>query len=229
MKVAIVSKLKTKKIERILEKFNFDIVKKKPEIVLCYGGDGTTLYSERIFPGIPKIVIKKPSSSCRKCEYTLDHLKEILKKISSGKYEIVEEDKLVAIVKNKKLIGLNEIQIHNKMPTRAIRFSVRVGNKNFEDLSGDGAIVSTPFGSTAYYSSTGGKPFRKGIGISFNNLHNKKINSLLVTENSKIKIRILRGPAWVVADNYEKFIEVDKDNKVLIENAKEKARFIYIS
>jgi len=228
MKVVVVSKLNTKKIERILEKFNLDIVKKNPEIVLCYGGDGTVLYSERIFPRLPKIVIKKSSSTCRGCEYVFDYLQEILKRVVKGKYKIVEEDKLIAITKNKKLIGLNEIQIHNKIPTRAVRFSIKTNGKKLKNLFGDGVIISTPYGSTAYYSSTGGKPFKKGIGISFNNLYNGKIKSFVVPENSKVEIKILRGPAWVIADNYERFVEVDKGAKVLVKKAKEKARFVDI-
>lgn len=228
MKVAIVSKHKTKKIEKILKKFNFDIVKRNPDFVLCYGGDGTILYSERLFPRIPKIIIKVFSSIYRKYDYTFEHLEKILKKVVSRKYKIIKENKLVTKIKNKKLIGLNEIQVRNKTPIKTLRFSIKVKNKKFENLLGDGVIVSTPFGSTAYYSSTGGKPFKKGIGISFNNLHRKKIKSFVVPENSKIEIKILREPAWVMADNNEKFIEVKKGNKVLIEKAKEKTRFVYI-
>jgi len=229
MRVKIVSKYKTKKIERILKKFSFKVVKRNPDFVLCYGGDGTILYCERAFPGIPKIIIKVFSSICRKCDYTFDHLEKILKRVVSKKYKIVEENKVVARVKNKKLVGLNEIQVRNKTPVKALRFSLKVGNKKFENLFADGVIVSTPFGSAAYYSSTGGKPFKKGIGISLINVYNKKIKSFVVSENSKIEVKVLRGPALVMVDNYEKFIEVKKGNKVLIKKAKEKARFVYIS
>lgn len=228
MKITIVCKFKEKQYEKILKKFNFDIVKKNPDLILVHGGDGTILRSERAFPGVPKIVIKKGSRVCRKCDYTPKYLKTILKKIVKGKYKVVEENKLVVKTRNKKLLGLNEVQLHNKVPTRAVRFSIKTKKKKLEDLLGDGVIVSTPFGSTAYYSSTGGKPFKKGIGISFNNLHRRKVKSFVVPENSKIEIKIERGPAWIIADNYEKFIEVDRGDRILIRKAKEKARFIKI-
>lgn len=226
--MAIFSKFKSKNIETIVRKFGFDIVRKNPDFVLCYGGDGTILRSERIFPNIPKVVIKKSSSICRKCDYTLGHLKIILEKIIKGRYRIVKESKLIAKSKNRKLVGLNEIQLHNKIPTRAVRFYLKIGRRKIDNFLGDGVIVSTPFGSTGYYSSTGGKPFKKGIGISFNNLHEREIKNFVIPENSKIEIGIKRGPAWIIADNYEKFIGVDKGDKVLIEKAREEANFVKI-
>lgn len=228
MKIAIVCKFKAKKFRAILKKFDFDVVKKNPNFVLVHGGDGTILRSERTFPGIPKIVIKRGSSICRKCDYSEGHLKKILKRIVKGKYKVVEESKLVVKTKRERFVGLNEIQLHNKVPTRAVRFSIKANGKDFENLLGDGVIVSTSFGSTAYYSSTGGKPFRKGIGISFNNLHRKKIKSFVVPENSKIEIRIERGPAQIIVDNYERYANVDRGDRVLIEKIKERARFVQI-
>ncbi|MEM7821594.1 MAG: hypothetical protein QXX38_02150 [Candidatus Aenigmatarchaeota archaeon] len=228
MKVAIVSKSDVKKFKGILKKFGFNVVKKNPDIVLCYGGDGTVLYSERIFPGVPKIVVKKPLSVCRKCEYSIKELNYVLNSIARRDYKIVEKTKVLGIAKNKKLIGLNEVQLHNKIPTRAIRFSIKVNGKFFGEILGDGVIISTPFGSTAYYSSTGGRPFKKGIGISFNNPFNKKIKSIVVPENSKIEIKVIRGPAWFIADNYEKFVELKEGDKIVVKAAKEKAKFIDI-
>ncbi|MEM5793646.1 MAG: hypothetical protein QXS48_04800 [Candidatus Aenigmatarchaeota archaeon] len=228
MRIAIVSPLKKERILRVAKKFGFEISDKKPELVVCYGGDGTILYAERVFPGILKLVIKKPTSVCKKCEYKLSELNKVLREVSKRNYEIVEEVKLEARVKGKKLFALNEIQLHNKNPARAIKFSVYAEGRKFENLLGDGVIVSTPYGSTAYYSSTGGKPFKKGIGISFNNLHRKKIKSFVIPENSSVRIKVLRGPALVLADNYEKFVEILK-GRVEIKKAKEKARFVKIN
>lgn len=227
MKVSIVSILEMKKIEKALKKFNFDIVKKDPDFVLCYGGDGTILYSERLYPGVPKIVIKT-SGVLRKCDYTIDNLEKILERTFKGKYKIIEEIKLIAKVKNKKLIGLNEIQVRSKLPIKAIRFSLKADGRKIDNLIGDGVIVSTPFGSNAYYSSTGGKPFKKGIGVSFNNLHKRKIKSFVVHENSRIGIGINKEKGLVIADNNEKFIEVGKGNKILIKRMKEIAKFAQI-
>jgi NAD+ kinase len=231
MKVAICSRIKRKKLRKILLKFGFKVMNRNPDFVLCYGGDGTVLFSERKFPSIPKLVVKdvKTSRVCRKYDIPSTKIESALQKIKSKKYEIIEEMKLEANFKGKKLTALNEVQVHNKLPTRAIRFSLKVNGKFFDNLIGDGVIVATPFGSTAYYSSVGGRKFEKGIGIAFNNLYSKKIKSFVVSENSKVIVKIKRGPALLIVDNYEKFIQLKEGDKVVIRKSEEKARFIDVN
>ncbi|TAL48484.1 NAD(+)/NADH kinase, partial [archaeon] len=191
------------------------------------GGDGTILLAERMFPGIPKLAVKH-ANICHRCELGKDELDMSLEKIKQGKFFITEQIKLEASAKGKKLVGLNEIQVHTRTPIQAIRFSVNAGNKHFENLIGDGIIVATPFGSTAYYRSTGGKLFKKGIGISFNNLHPKHVKSFTIPENSPVEIRVNREPAYLIADNNEKFIPLNPGDKVIVKKSKHAARFIQL-
>ena len=159
MKVAICSSIEKEKLKKILSDYGFEVVNKKPDFVLCYGGDGTTLYGERLYSTIPKLVIKT-TGECREYDYHQKNFDSILKKVRDHNYVVLEEMKLEAFYKNNMLIGLNEIQIHTKLPTRAVRFSVSADGKKFENLVGDGVIASTPFGSTGYYLATGGRQFK---------------------------------------------------------------------
>jgi NAD kinase len=165
----------------------------------------------------------------RKCDHTLDDLRNILSKIREGNYCLHKKMKLETEAKGRKLVGLNEIQIHPKLPIHAVRFSLSVDGKEYEDLIGDGVIVATPFGSTGYYEATGGKRFPKGIGISFNNLHNGKIKSFVVPEDSTVKLTVSRGPAWLLADNNKNFIELLAEDAVTIRKSESIANFIYVS
>jgi NAD+ kinase len=225
-KVRVISRSNTDEITRLLRK-EFIIVRKNPDFIVSYGGDGTILFSERIFPEIPKLIVKK-SRIFRKYDYTLENLEKILTKIKEGEYILKKEMKLETELGEKRLTGLNEIQIHTKLPIHAIRFSLYVNEKEFEELIGDGVIFATPFGSTGYYKSTGGKKFNKGIGISFNNLYNKKIRTIVVSEDSTIKIKINRGPAGVFADNFERFFELKENDGIDIKKSGSVANFIYI-
>ncbi len=226
-KVAIVSKLDVSRIKDVLNKYNFKI-SKDPDFVISYGGDGTILFSERLYPSIPKLIIKK-NRICRKYEYMLGDLEKVLRKIKEGDFEIIEEMKLRTVKNGYNLLALNEIQIHHKFPTKAIRFSLQTNGHKFENLIGDGVVVSTPFGSLAYYKVTGGKPFKKGIGISFNNLYNRKEKSFVVDENLEIKIKILREEGFLSEDNNENIIELKEGDTVFIKKAKEKAKIISVN
>ncbi len=226
MKVAICS-VERDKVNRILAEHGFQIVTRNPDFVICYGGDGTILYGERLYPNIPKLLIKT-TEICRKCDYSSKHLDDVLKKVREGSYIIIEETKLDAYYKDKRMTALNEVQIHTALPIRAIRFSVSVDGKKFDNLIGDGVIVSTPFGSTGYYSATGGRPFKDGIGISFNNLHTKKIPSFTVPEDSKVKIRMNRDSAFFLSDNNPKYFRLKEGDEITVQKSEEKARFILV-
>ncbi len=160
-KVLIISRIDTSELKKLLIENSFEIVRRNPDFIISYGGDGTVLFSEREFPQVPKLVVKK-LNICRKCDYAFSEIKYLLPKIRDGKFKIINEIKLETNINNNRLMALNEIQIRAKLPVYALRFSISVNGKEHCDLIGDGVIVATPFGSTGYYKSTGGKNSPKG-------------------------------------------------------------------
>jgi len=60
MKLAIVSKFESEAIAAA--KKYFTIVSYNPDFVLAYGGDGTLLFAEELYPNVPKIFVKHKSS-----------------------------------------------------------------------------------------------------------------------------------------------------------------------
>ena len=67
-KVLIVSQNDTSQVKKILLKKRFSVIERNPDFILCYGGDGTVLFSERKFPEVPKLVVKR-SNICKKCDF----------------------------------------------------------------------------------------------------------------------------------------------------------------
>ena len=227
-KVLVVSRHDTKEIEAVLAAEGFKVVERDPDFIVCFGGDGTVLFSERTFPEVPKLILKT-SPVCRMCDYAPGDLRDLLANIKKGNYCLHKKMKLETEAKGKKLVGLNEIQVHLKLPIYAVRFSLVVDGKEYTDLIGDGVIVSTVFGSTGYYRATGGRSFEKGIGVSFNNLHNRKLESFVVPEDSVVRLTVSRGPAWLLADNNEDFVELTAGDTAVIRRSASVANFIYVS
>lgn len=232
-KVAIVSFKDKKEIKRLSDhtKKYFNL-SKKPDFVVSFGGDGTFFSSERKFPGIPKITIRN---------YNKETVDRIYNRIKKGKYKIKEHMKLEAEArvswKNKgKIIGLNDIIIKNKNPCCALRYSLEINGKKIKHVFiGDGIVIATPYGSTGYFYSISRKKFKKGIGLAFNNLCLKcfpkgKVLSdyKLLTENSKIVLKVLREEATLSADNCSKIINLNAGDSVEIRKSDKIAKILKV-
>ncbi len=225
MKIAVYGKTPESKaqLQKAVRKARFTYDEKKPDLVISYGGDGTFLWAERKYPGIPKALFRY-SKTCKKCHnLPIDHALELIKK---KKYKIVAHSKLEAHINTTILLGANDIVVRNALPTHAIRFTLTInGRKINEEFIGDGIVVATPFGSTAYFHSITKKSFRKGIGIAFNNTTITHA-PIFLSEKSKIQLTITRGEAFVVADNEPRMVVLTKGKSVTIKASKKKARIL---
>lgn len=225
MKIAVIGKpgVVPNNLKRDIQGLGFELTDKKPDLVVSYGGDGTLLVTERVFPGVIKLAIRKSLTS----QKTIDiSLVEALEKIKNKEYEIEEFIKLEASVNGeKKLICMNDLVIRNDVPTHALRFSVEIGEKKHKHLIGDGVVVATPFGSTAYFSSIARRDFTRGIGVAFNNLTKPK-EHLKVGEDSVISIKIERRSGVLVADNNPNFIRLEEGDLITIKKIEEKGKMV---
>ncbi len=217
MKVAVVG-INTGFIKKNLSRYGFNIAK-KPDLVFSVGGDGTCLLSEQKYPNVPKLFIRHSG------KYNKRKVNSILNAVKKKKYRIIKKMKIESSVKNKKLIALNDINIHYK-PPHAIRLQVKLNNKIIvKELIGDGVLISTPYGSSGYFSSITRKTFKNGIGIAFNNPV-KIIKPKIVNKNSKIEVKVLRGEGFVAVDCIEKLIPIKKGDIIKIRKHARAAKFI---
>lgn len=227
MKVAIVSKNNTpSSLNSILKKAGIKIVKKNPDMVVTHGGDGTFLVSERLYPKVPKAVIKYGKSKiCFMCGFETP--KDLIKALQDKKYEIIHIKKLETKSKGKKLKGVNDIIIRNKNQTEAIRFSIHINKELlYHEIIGDGIIAATPLGSTAYFNSVTRESFKDGIGLAFNNIYGSGIKPLYLKDTDVIKFKLLVGEAYVSADNNKDMILLKKGDSTKIRVSKETASLI---
>jgi len=228
-KVSIIGKNpeKIENLKEILLKKNLVYSEENPDVVIACGGDGTFLISERRFPGIPKILLRDSHTCKQCCDWNIE---SIIERFNQGKYNIAEIKKLKAIcegAETRELIGINDIVIRNTLPTEAIRFKLKINEKELGEFIGDGIVISTPYGSGGYFSSITRNKFEKGIGIAFNNLTEHR-DFLIVNHKDKIEIEITRGPGVLVADNNRDFIDLEKGSKIMIIGIEDTAKKIVL-
>ncbi len=226
MKIAIVGKdsYVVRYYKKLLKKSGF-VYSHKPDIVVSLGGDGTLLLAERWYPGVPKLPIRD-KSICYNCDW--DSLHAVIRKIKANKYSIEKNMKLQAIAKKRRTTALNEFTLRNASQIHAIRFEISINGKRIDGtLIGDGIIVSTPFGSTGYFYSITKRKFSNGIGIAFNNL-TKNVRPIVLNENARVKIKIVRGTALLSHDNDPHMIRLHEGGVADVRKAKEFARIIKV-
>jgi NAD+ kinase len=197
----------------LVREAGFSVVTDAPDVVLTYGGDGLLLHSEREWPGVPKLALRN-SRFGKKCEPRT--VEDALNRLARGELRALRQSKVRAEAAGQTRVGLNDIIVHNARPMFSVRFRVWIDGESFGDeIVGDGLVVATTFGSTAYYRSITRSIFRVGLGLAFNN-STQSVDHLVVAEDAKIRLRIERGPAIAAADNDPDAIPLETGDEVEI-------------
>lgn len=171
----------------------------QPDLAISVGGDGTLLHTVRLFPdGIPIFGINKGRLGFL-TEFMPDEALNFLDKIINEKYQVEERDMLDIIHKrdNKELLKisfLNDVAISRGVYSRPITMYLEIDGKALNFFSGDGLIISTTTGSTAYSLSAGGpiiNPVIKGIFLIMPICpHTLAMRPLIIPGSSILKVRL---------------------------------------
>lgn len=131
------------------------------EMVICFGGDGTILHMAKAATrrGIPILGVNIGTMGfMAELESTeLDRLKNLVK----GEYTLDSRMMLdVTVQRDRDIIFhdicLNDIVVTKGAVARIVHLAVKCDGVQAMECGGDGVIISTPTGSTAYSYSAGG-------------------------------------------------------------------------
>ena len=130
-------------------------------MVVCFGGDGTILHMAKAATrqGIPILGVNIGTMGFM-AELESGELEQ-LRRIATGDYTIDERMMLdVTVYRDRDIIfhdiGLNDVVITKGAIARIVHLSVHCDGVQAMECGGDGIIVATPTGSTAYSLSAGG-------------------------------------------------------------------------
>ena len=131
------------------------------ELVICFGGDGTILHMAKAATrrGVPLLGVNIGTMGFM-AELESTEL-EKLKLLADGKYEIDSRMMLdVTVTREREIIFhdicLNDAVITKGAVARIVHLAVKCDGVQAMECGGDGVIISTPTGSTAYSLSAGG-------------------------------------------------------------------------
>jgi NAD+ kinase len=223
MRMWVESLLDKSPVERLLKERGIRRTRIRPHFVISFGGDGSLLAAERKFPGVPKIPVRETPSHGNCASYNLRNLGGVLDRVKSGRHAVKEYEKVEAVLRRKRVAGMNEVLVRNRNPCKSLRFSVRANGRWIENLIGDGVLVATPFGSTAYYASMGHAPFARGLMLAFNNT--RGMRKPLPLEGAA-RVEVHRERAFLAVDNDPRLLSVGPGDVVEIRKSEKKARLV---
>lgn len=132
------------------------------ELVVCLGGDGTFLKAaRRIYHRELPILGINLGNLGFLTEVDRDNIDLAIEQLFSGEYEIEERMMLDTVIYRKdeapvKDIALNDVVIGRGAVSRIISIKAYINDVFVDTFPGDGLIISSPTGSTAYSLSAGG-------------------------------------------------------------------------
>lgn len=190
------------------------------DMIISIGGDGTLLRVVSKYRNykIPFVGINKGSIGFL-TDIETTRIDESISKIINGDYKICERIQLICRVFDKdnnlkdEYICLNDCVVTRGINLNIVKMELWIDGQYVEKFYGDGLVISTPTGSTAYSLAAGGSilmPHMKNILVTPLNPHTLQASKYCLSDKSVINI---------VLDNseHEPIISPDGRNGVDLE------------
>ena len=209
------------------------LVESNPDLVVCYGGDGTLLAAELQWPGVPKAPIL---NSRRGHRCIPKSPREVIAAIARDELVHTRYTKLECAVYAARrrrepefmLTCLNEINVHMGRINSAVRYRLWINNIPFEngvEMVSDGFVACTAFGSNAYFKAITKGIFTRGIGVAFK-ATTHPVNHLVLPEEDEVRFQITRGPATLAFDNSMEYLNLESGDVVAVRKHPQSAHIL---
>lgn len=174
------------------------------DVLVVLGGDGTILKVaiEAGRRGIRVLGINAGNLGFL-TEFEGDQVQEAVR-LLSGKYDTEWRSVLEVVVNGNSFYALNEAVFQRRYEPEAddnvVAVCAEIDGKKVDEFVGDGIIISTPTGSTAYSLSAGGSILTPGIAafiltpVCAHSLHNRPI---VYADSSLLRVRLSERRAGV--------------------------------
>jgi NAD+ kinase len=212
----------------------FDVLCQNSDILVTIGGDGTLISTvRRSFKyDIPVLGVYSGNLGFL-ADVKFDELEDFVKQLSCGNYRVDERAVLEAeFIQNEKSItryAFNDIVLTRPSVSNMIHVETLVDSKAFNTYFGDGVIVSTPTGSTAYNLSAGGPvlfPLTNVFALTPICPHSLTQRPVVFPGEFSIEMKTPKEKALLIIDGQDKH-ELEQGNSILIGLAQTKAKLIH--
>ena len=196
----------------------------KDAVMVCYGGDGTLLEGVHRLNGedIPVVGINGGHLGFLALA-PRENIKEVFEGIANGNLNLEQRDMLsIEGLSDEKLYALNEVSVQ-RLGASMISIEATIDGNSVATYNGDGVIISTPTGSTAYSLSAGGPilaPSCHSFLLTPLAPHNLTMRPIVMPDSSVVTLHIntRNNEASISADN--RTFKISNDTILTIKKAK---------
>lgn len=174
-----------------------DLKEKGVDLFFTFGGDGTIVNSLLFIQDLEIPVVGVNTGRLGfLASFTKDEVFLELDEIIKGEVKISRRSVIEIVSPNKSMFfpfALNDITISRKETTAMITVESYINGEFLNVFWGDGLIVSTPTGSTAYSLSCGGPiitPTNQNFVITPIAPHNLNVRPLIVDDSVEIRLNV---------------------------------------
>lgn len=212
---------------------------KDADLLITFGGDGTILHLAKLaaLNKVPVLGINMGGLGfVAELEVSELHLLRQLKD-----WDFVVEQRMmldVSVMRDGKQIytnlGLNDAVIREGPISHVIHLKISSDGRHLADIAGDGVIVATPTGSTAYSLSAGGpvvEPLAQVMVVCPICIHNMRFSSYVLSPEHVLTVELERNgrkPVYLFVDESRGFA-LRSDDKVVVQRSKHAMKLVRLT
>lgn len=214
-----------------LKGFSLEELCHKVDFLISVGGDGTLLSVVRKSFKYDKPVLGINLGTLGfLTDISMDELPKFINDFKNNIYKIDSRMMVEGSVNLNKFVAFNDIVISRKSISSMIKIAAKIDGKHFNSYFGDGVIISTPTGSTAYNLSVGGPivyPLTEAFIVTPVAPHSLTQRPLVMPADFEIEFKIVDNQGAVVIVDGQDIYEVEQHQSIKIKIAAKKAMMIH--
>ena len=203
----------------------------KSDFLVSVGGDGTLISVTRRSYKCDKPVLGINLGTLGfLTDIMLEELPSFIEKLKSGEYRIDNRMMINGNTNDNSFVAFNDIVITRKSVTNMLKVDAKIDGKAFNSYYGDGIIISTPTGSTAYNMSVGGPlvyPLTNAFIVTPIAPHSLTQRPLVLPADFVIEFTITDALGAIVIVDGQDSYEIEQNDSIKIEIASKKAKLIH--
>jgi len=218
-----------------LEGMPFDKMCEASDFLVSLGGDGTLLSLVRRSYNYTKPVVGINAGNLGfLADITIDDVDTFLEQLFAGVYRIDNRMMIEGYIKTKKgeeksFFAFNDVVITRPVISKMVNINASIDGDRFNTYRGDGLIISTPTGSTAYNLAVGGPivyPLTQAFILTPVSAHSLTQRPLVVPADFTIELSSPDEKVIAMIDGQDDY-EMHEGDILVIKGAKRSAKLLH--